>query len=120
MSFFLHTWLGIRQELLVYKKEPKILLYKNFSLILSVIMTSINGNGFYLDHSNNFSSKGSVTDLSEAATNNALWQISMFLSSSSVVLYKLASERQDNFKDFLLVFSLFENLNSLCIFRSME
>jgi len=65
----------------------------------------------HFQNSTNFPQKGSVTDLSEAATNNALWQISMFLSSSSVILYKLASERQDNFKDFLLVFSLFGNIN---------
>jgi len=90
MNFFVEAWDGICKELSVYRSNPKLFVSKAASVGIFVMFTVITGSV-------------NIDNLPVAAVMNAISQIELYLTPARVVLHKMATEREDNFKEYLIV-----------------
>jgi len=89
MGFFHQAFFGIRKELAVYKNNPMILVYKAASVVIFSALTLA-----LTPSSENFQS---------TIVTNAIFQLQLYFTPARMILHKIASEREDNFKEYLMV-----------------
>jgi len=89
MGFFHQAFIGIRKELAVYKNNPMILVYKAASVVIFSALTLA-----LTPSSDNFQS---------TIVTNAIFQLQLYITPARMILHKIASEREDNFKEYLMV-----------------
>jgi len=89
MGFFQQAWYGIKKELSVYKNNPMILVYKASSVVIFSALTLA-----LTPSSDNFQS---------TIVTNAIFQLQLYFTPARMILNKVATEREDNFKEYLMV-----------------
>lgn len=108
MGFFQQAWIGLKKELSVYKNEPKLLLSKAASVIIFVAITIATGI-FMFSNRNLLIGATSGDSVESAAITNAICQLELYFTPARAVLFKVSTERADNFKEYLMVSPFYYN-----------
>jgi len=103
MGFFQQAWYGIKKELSVYKNNPMILVYKASSVVIFSALTLALSifSLFYIPVK--FIVAPSSDNFQSTIVTNAIFQLQLYFTPARMILNKVATEREDNFKEYLMV-----------------
>ena len=109
MSFCSQTWSGIKQEFIIYRHHPRLLLQECASVILSSLMSLSNSNHLLPHHYTRLLS-GYANYLNHKKEPpvflDVLCASIIFYSPASAVLNKLIRDKDSKFRQYLMVLLL--------------
>ena len=106
MDFFSQIWIGLRQELSVYRSEPKLLFSKAISVPIFLVITIAVGIHYVHHFRSLWSGLTGHNSLESAAVVNAICQFGLYFTPAKAIISKVSLERADNFKEYLMVCSI--------------